>query len=62
MNSCLYVRTFQVMFDMCILILYLSRITVKYIKKLCKEHGLYQTPELNDVLYLHYKGKVIMYP
>ena len=36
---------------------YPYRITVKFIKKLCKEHGLYQTPELNDVLYLHYKGE-----
>ena len=39
---------------------YTYRITVKYIKKLCKEHSLYQTPELNDVLYLHYKGEALM--
>ena len=35
-------------------------ITVKYIKRLCKEHGLYQTPELNDVLYLHYKVEGVL--
>jgi len=27
-----------------------------YLRKLCKETGLYTTPELNDKLYLHYKG------
>ncbi|KAI4490297.1 hypothetical protein M0802_010765 [Mischocyttarus mexicanus] len=32
------------------------RMTEKFIKKHCKEHKLYQTPWLNDVLYLHYKG------
>lgn len=30
--------------------------TVKELKKLCREHGLYSTPELNDKIYLHYKG------
>ena len=30
--------------------------TVDVIRKLCKEHKLYQTPHLNDTLYLHYKG------
>jgi dynein assembly factor 1, axonemal len=26
------------------------------LKNLCKEHGLYTTPSINDKLYLHYKG------
>ncbi|KAI9012802.1 hypothetical protein BC832DRAFT_589781 [Gaertneriomyces semiglobifer] len=30
--------------------------TVKYIQQLCREQKLYSTPELNDKLYLHYKG------
>ncbi|EZA61485.1 Leucine-rich repeat-containing protein 50-like protein [Ooceraea biroi] len=31
--------------------------TEELIRKHCKEHKLYQTPHLNDVLYLHYKGR-----
>lgn len=32
------------------------RITKEYLKKLCREMDQYSTPELNDILYLHYKG------
>ncbi|XP_072760354.1 uncharacterized protein [Anoplolepis gracilipes] len=32
------------------------RMTEELIRKHCKEHKLYQTPHLNDVLYLHFKG------
>ncbi|KAM9461280.1 dynein axonemal assembly factor 1 [Clarias gariepinus] len=32
------------------------RITAKFLRDHCKQHKLYQTPRLNDTLYLHYKG------
>ena len=32
------------------------RMTVDAIKKICKEHKGYSTPELNDILYLHFQG------
>lgn len=34
--------------------------TEEAIKKQCKEMKLYQTPHLNDVLYLHYKGNLVL--
>ncbi|KAJ3105390.1 Dynein assembly factor 1, axonemal [Phlyctochytrium planicorne] len=33
-----------------------TKMTPKYLKQLCAEQQLYQTPELNDKLYLHFKG------
>lgn len=32
------------------------QMTVAAIKKLCKEHKGYNTPELNEILYLHFQG------
>ena len=31
-------------------------LTQKYLKQLCREQGGYQTAELNDKLFLHFKG------
>ena len=35
--------------------------TEEYVRKLCREMKLYDTPYLNDILYLHYKGKEFMF-
>ncbi|KAI9333060.1 hypothetical protein DFJ73DRAFT_854942 [Zopfochytrium polystomum] len=35
-----------------------TKMTLKYLKQLCLEQKLYSTPQLNDKLYLHFKGFV----
>jgi hypothetical protein len=34
--------------------------TTGFLRQLCKENKLYSTPELNDKLYLHFKGTTIL--
>jgi dynein assembly factor 1 len=34
----------------------MTEMSKQYLKTLCKDHKLYTTPNLNDKLYLHYKG------
>ncbi|KAF6770127.1 Dynein assembly factor 1 axonemal [Paragonimus kellicotti] len=33
------------------------RITKEFLRKHCAKHKLYQTPHLNDILYLHFNGE-----
>ena len=35
-------------------------LTFEYIKSVCAENGLFETPHLNTALYLHYKGKQLL--
>lgn len=35
--------------------------TKETIRNLCKKNKLYVTPNLNDVLYLHYQGTAVVY-
>lgn len=37
------------------------RMTKEFIKNHCKQHKLYCTPHLNDILYLHFKVSVHRY-
>lgn len=39
---------------------WMKRMTKEFLRKHCKDNKLYMTPELNDVLYLHYKGIIII--
>jgi hypothetical protein len=34
-----------------------NMITEKFLRDLCEENNQYETPHLNDTLYLHYKGR-----
>ena len=34
-------------------------LTHDYIKAVCAENGLFETPHLNTALYLHYKGNYL---
>ncbi len=37
------------------------RITKRALQDMCKEHKLYRTPALNDVLYLHFKVRCCVF-